>query len=861
MKKNFFKKLSFILALAMIVTALAPASGVFAAAKAPKLSATSKTLHLDDPDRGANKYDFNISNKQSGWKYLWTSSDQDVVKVNKSNGLATATGAGTAKVSVKISDKSGEEVDTLSATVLVRDNIAKLTITNTPAGDKLAVGAENDFNRSYVTAAGLTKGSEGITRWTATDKDGKTDGATISDSGLFVASKAGEYTITARSFQSKSKYNEWLADNTKSTLVTASTTYTVKVAVSMTKVEQVDLDTFKVTFDSAVEDVATKLALKSIVGTVNVNELIKSVSLDADKKVATVDVFVPFKAGTTYVVSYPEMTDVQFVGASQKVEDVVRIDILSASAEIGKNKTLDIALYNKDGVNIANADLLSRVTIAIPDDTNAYYNGGRDIMMYTLGATSTIVATYHTWNYDNAGLEIGILTASKVITCVNQSTDNISVINSYTIGNVGDTSPDFVNNLKKSISLSDVSKQLFVELKGKDANNNDLTVNNISGGNFKFKSNDEAVLYVGETNGTLYPSKVGSANVIVYYNDVAIGNVAITVTARRELSTVALSTNGVALSNAAFGDTASVTVSTAKDQLGESISYDIDTVFAGNSAPAGLLTSARNANTITFDGTSVPAGTYNYTVTLTDLNNSDKKFVRNIQVSIQTPSSPTVVSYYKVETNKSVYDMKVTDGDRSEDVVVSIYGYASNNVKNAKLDTTTGGYSVTVDSPNDTEPTIVAAADNNGTFALVASTPGSITTTSGAAIATKLAGGQYKLTATKSGATTLYAYFTVNDSQAKPQVTVKKSFSNADTVIASIKDCISVSLNGHSITGLLSDTDSSEFYNIDYRDTVGKVVHVKEIYYYEQVGSTGSNLYVKHTIKLDLNVRYDQDNR
>ena len=854
MKKNFFKKLSFILALAMIVTALAPASGVFAAAKAPKLSATSKTLHLSGIS-GANKYDFNISNKQSGWKYLWKSSNADVVSVNKSNGLTTAKGAGTAKVSVVISDKSGEEVDTLTASVLVRDNISKLTITHTPAGDKLAVGAENDFNRSYVTEAGLTKGSQAITRWT-TD-----EGATISDVGLFVASKAGEYTITARSFQSKEKYNLWLSDNVANAkYVTATATYKVTVAPSMVKVEQVDLDTFKVTFDSAVEDVATKLALKSVVGSVNVNELIKSVSLDADKKVATVDVFVPFKAGTTYVVSYPEMADLQFVGATQKAEDVVRIDILTSAVEIGKNKTLDIALYDKNGVNIANDDLLSHVDIDVPNDQNAYENGARDIIMYQLGATATVVATFHTWNYDNNGLEVGALTASKVITCVDQSTESFSTINAYTIDKNDVVEPDFVNNLKKSISLSDTNKKLFVELKGKDASGNDKTIDNgISDGNWKFTSNDETVLYVGETTGNLSPLKAGAAAIIVYYDGKAIGNVPVTVTPKRELSTVALSTGGVALSNAAFGDTASVSVTSHKDQLGEDADYDMTVRYAGGKTePAGLLSYTHDE--ITFlANPSIDPGTYNYTVTFSDVNNSDRKFVRNIQVSIQEPRG--AATYWKIETDKLVYDMKVTSSDPEEEVVVSVYGYASNNVKAEKIDLSaaTPDYAVSIDSSNDTEPTL-ALAGGNGTFDLVTTSPSAISAVSGGALYAKLKTGQYRLTATpKSGLSraTVYAYFTVTDTQAKPVLTVNKNYSNKDDIGSSIKDCISLSLDGHSILSELPDTADLDYYKFDFIDTDAQVARVKEIYYYQQVGSA----YIKHTITAGFSVRYNQDRK
>jgi len=146
MKKSFFKKLSFVLASAMVLTAVAPASGALAA-KAPKLNAKSKYLHLDV--EGKNEFNFNIKNKKKGWKYAWSSANEDVVTVNKKNGVVTAEGVGSTKVSVVITGKDGAEVDELSAKVTVRDNIKSLTITNKPEGDKLAVGEEQQLQQRF----------------------------------------------------------------------------------------------------------------------------------------------------------------------------------------------------------------------------------------------------------------------------------------------------------------------------------------------------------------------------------------------------------------------------------------------------------------------------------------------------------------------------------------------------------------------------------------------------------------------------------------------------------------------------------------------------------------------------------------
>ena len=67
MKKNFFKKLSFVMALAMIISVVAPAAGAFAATTL-KLNATSKTLFLGENDA----YNFNVIGKSTGATESWT---------------------------------------------------------------------------------------------------------------------------------------------------------------------------------------------------------------------------------------------------------------------------------------------------------------------------------------------------------------------------------------------------------------------------------------------------------------------------------------------------------------------------------------------------------------------------------------------------------------------------------------------------------------------------------------------------------------------------------------------------------------------------------------------------------------------
>ncbi|MDF2514208.1 MAG: hypothetical protein K0S04_4074, partial [Herbinix sp.] len=83
MKKNFFKKLSFVMALAMIISVIAPAAGAFAATGL-RLNATSKTLFLGESTKSFN---FNPLGMSKGATQKWTSSKPSVATVNAKNGV------------------------------------------------------------------------------------------------------------------------------------------------------------------------------------------------------------------------------------------------------------------------------------------------------------------------------------------------------------------------------------------------------------------------------------------------------------------------------------------------------------------------------------------------------------------------------------------------------------------------------------------------------------------------------------------------------------------------------------------------------------------------------------------------------
>jgi hypothetical protein len=837
MKKNFFKKLSFVLALAMIVSVLAPAAGAFAAAK-PKLNSTKKYLFLGQ----TNKYDFNIvtTSKRTGWKYKWTSSNKAVATV-ASNGLTTGKSIGTAEISVVIKNKDGEEIADLSADVIVKDSIKTVKITNLPKDGKMLAGATNDFNRSFTTYGGSTKKTTSVTKWTV-----DSDKATISTQGVFKATEAGEYTVTARSFQSNDKYNAWLKD-ASAVKVVPTDSYKVTVVASIDSVKQVDLNTVEVKFTSPMTDVAANLTVSSLVAATStkVKQTVKAVTMSEDKLTATVDMYADFAANTTYVVDFTGMEAKQFVGATSNFADVDSIQIATATAKVGTTPTeIIVKLLNKDGVNIANNTLLGRVTLKSSSekvflDTSSIPN---KITFFTIGDVTTIEATYHTYNYDTtSGDEIGAKTATGTITGVAEASNPLSSIAAWTFASSVPSKFDTVNQI---IAAEDGLTNLYVNAVKADGKNYINSGAAATGTEFRFSSSDSSVLIV-YADGKVYPVKAGSANVIVEYCAdttastkvyTVIGAIGVNVRAKRVATTLTLTPSNFALSNSlTLNDHKDVKVEVA-DQYGVKMpTAEVSVAKIVNSGAGTPIVNGTQGvvETITFNGvvggSAVVAGDYTYSVT-------SRGLTRYVTFKVSAPASgstaPVASTSYKLSVDTTV-DAKVSSTVTGVALNVKVVGYANNGIALEALDTAdlaTANLSLSIVKPDGT--TANTLLNTSGTYAAVVDVAKIVT-----GAYQKLATGNYtiKLYKTVSGATTLIdaATVTVKDTQVAPTVVVKQvESSGKTTLLAAIQQCFVV-------------TDSA---NEDVSD---------EIYVGSVIGNasalTGESVFVK-TIKWDETV-------
>jgi hypothetical protein len=790
-----------VLVVAMVLSVFYPAAGAFAAAKKPTLNSTNKYLHLDV--EGKNKYNFNINNKQSGWKYYWESADEDIAVVNSKNGVTTATGVGKTKVTVTITDKNKEVVTKLSATVTVRDNIKTVKITNIPEGNKLAVGQENDFNRSFVTVSGSTKKTSAITRWTV-----DSDKATINDKGVFVANEAGEYTITARSFQSKAKYEDWKKDaDTYAKYVLAEDTVKITVAPSIVEVSQVDLETVDVVFDSAMADADKNISVYELIGKAEVKQLVKKVTMSDDKKTATVQLYVPFKAGATYVVKYTDLEPESFVAATTNEEDVAKIDITTSTAVYNEATKVEFKLYNANGVDITTDKLANRVTMKSSEGAGTYFNTTtNELTIFGKNASTTITATYHTYKYDSEGNEVGVVEDEAIIIGVDKDATNITGLKAWTIDK--STAEPTFKDVNQVLALNDNNVRLFVQFNTKTGSK-EATINSFAKeGMFDFTSSDKNILIV-DNKGNLFPVKEGNVVVVVSYGEgdskTPIGAISITVHPERTVGVLSLSNTNVVLSNnTAVDDKAEVKIS-VKDQLGTKMengdfTYSVEKM---SGSPADDLTekvSNTTGDTIVFSAKDKAVGTYYYKVTV-------GKKAAVVTVKVLDGNTDTKVAYHKLQLEDTFVDLKVKQGEINKTLGIELFGYNSNGVKVSRevLDSSSD-YILKIDSPeNKWDESNFDANKNKFTLVKVGE---------GGAIE-KAPKGSYKVTAFEKidnkEVVLDNVQFSVDDTQVAPvlaevknrlfeQEKVDPSNKTNENLIAAVKDCFKFTLNGKDVT-------------------------------------------------------------
>lgn len=773
--KNFFKKLSFVMALALVLTSLAPA-GAAQAASAMVMNVSEKILYITENAKNTpDNYDFYIKNKPEDWKstldFKWESSDETVATV-ANGGITQAVGVGVTTISCTITDKeTGEEVAFTTCELTVKGIADRVEIINAPEDGIVGIG-ENviDLNRAMYDGAGNRTTKRGVyvsdyTRWISSDETI----ATIDKNGVVTTYKEGEFTVTAETYQSKANPG-----------TNASTSITLKAQASMVSAAQKSATKAEIVFDTNMKDVITKdnLVVSSIVGTTPVKQIVKSVSFDETGKIATVEVYVAFATNTEYTFEYNNLK-AGFVGADLSIDKVASIAITTQTAKVNEATKVNVTLYDANGIEIANDG--SRVTLST--DSNDCFLYGDEITFFESGKSALVKAVFHTYKYSDTGVETTIETAGTIVSVTAAS--GIQTVTDYHVGKSAPSIPWNASNLSQRLSTSDTSGY-YIFVKAVDVNGTTLYSTTDDTDKFTFESSDSATLIVGQ-QGDIYPVRAGSVNIIVKYDGVVVAAVPVTIIGDRVTATldVALSKNTLS-SGAGSNDSIVVTV-TAKDQLGAStVTADNVSIEAlGNNPgpnPAQTGNGKFQFTNDLFAGVD-RATTYQYKVTVGNLSkvfsfvvNAPSDTVGTSQIVLSTNSVDLAFDMSKDTTQKQ-YDFTVEFG-------VAVYatnGYKMYDVDPQFIKADAAEAKAAAEADPDNTYYYFSTTNLNNAVATGAAIQLYKEATSGSAI-TKASAGTVRVTlfsaTSDNGAAAVTkalnnTLLTVKDSQSGPSVTVK----------------------------------------------------------------------------------------
>lgn len=746
MKKNFVKKtLASTLALAMVATATPAAFTTASAAAAPKFNRTSKTIYINENEIGSS-FDFNISNKVSGSKYKWTTSNKAVATVNSVGLTKAGTKTGTATIKCKITFKT-KKTKTLSAKVTVKENATKVECTNVPENNTIGM-AGYDFDSKMTSASGAK--ATDYRRWEVSE-EGNTAKATIdAKSGVVTVANAGEFKVRVVAYQNKTK----LAAND----VVVSDWMTIKVVPALQTVAQTSVTKLAATFDDNMKDKvkASDFAIKN--KATNVVSAVKGVSFSDDGKVVTVETFAQFADNATYVVTY----DGKDYEVATTVGEVASIEVTTATVVENKETEIKYVLKNANGVDITDAKN-STVDITEVENKDGWLNGNK-LTIFNKGSIAKIKITYHTYKYASNGTEEGAVSVEAVITAVEESAATVGNYKNYVI----DTKAPNWNKVTENKNVICIGETKNLYLKALDSNNKDVT-------GLTFETGNEDVLLVSTVGdyASLTAVREGSTVVVVKNSKgTVLWTLPVVVKATRKANSISLASNAVTLTNNVDAtDISNTKVEVkVKDQHGD----DFDAV--GTFADAVAVQTYSNAPTVTTNGKylvvdakDAKAGSYQFKVVL-----NENKAVTVLTVVVKDKPSDATAKAWQMKVSSNTVDSVVdADTTESKSVSVKVIGYASG----VAVENTVCNLEIT--GPNDFKATSV-----DGTYSL------QYVTVSGGKI-TKLAKGTYTITATKDGKTIGKTAIVVSDTQAAPTVTVNKTTYTAESISdGSILKCL-----------------------------------------------------------------------
>ena len=537
--KSIFKKLAFVLALAMIVT-LIPAKSAKAADATFSVSKSS-IIYVGGSYAGypAAKYVKSWGYDKDTYTPSYASSNTDVATVS-AKGLVTAASVGTAVITVTLQTEDGTIYATNSTKVFVKKNAVSVEL---GAGTQTHITTGVDAGESFYLAVKRTA-ADGTTTWKG--KTVITDYVKYesSDEKVFTVDKFGKLTGVAAGTATLTMTTMELdgtKDTTKAVATTTPVTYTVKVtAGSIVEAKQTASKVVKLTISSAAAAaklVATGVsAFKAfyVSGTNDVAAPIKSVAVDADNAaVVDVTLYNCMTAAVTYKFALTDTVDtkVSIVAASNTIASFVGN---AASGYVNNGIAPSYSFLNADGVDITAAVIDSEaayITLALAKEASTYYltattSAGK--VYFTSAGSADVTVTYDKYATDGTETKFtATSTVTALATAATYGTATYTLVKADTKTTTDNAYPYTYETLCQSVVAGDVNW-----LYAKVADTVDGSASTTYPDTFDslhtavtYTSSDSSVLAVGNVgnNCKVVGVAAGTASIIVTYtiNDVS----------------------------------------------------------------------------------------------------------------------------------------------------------------------------------------------------------------------------------------------------------------------------------------------------------------------------------------------------
>ena len=680
--KSIFRKIAFVLALAMVVT-LFPVMSASAAVKDNKYARKKNaTLYVGGEYTNAD-YETCWSVQPAGKKLkteqkysiTYVSSNTDVATVNK-YGLVEAKSVGTTTITVTF-EKDGEETIEESFDVKVNKNAVKVAL-NKESQDALAAGLTvGDESITLVAVKTSFDGAEDATDTVKFYCGSKEDKEIIdldADTGKLTAKKAGEAKVIVNTYQTE--YDRE-TKKTKTVKTAASEEYKVVVKeAGLVSVVQKTLDTFEVTTGTA--EVA-KAIIDAFTNTSKYSErlvvdrriseqlIIKDLAIaemkkksDAEPNVIVVKMASPMEANSTYVVHYNE-DQKEFVGVEDKPAS---IEITTSEAQFQVEQPIKVVIRTKEGIDVT-ANHAGSWWIETPASDD-YYATSNSILFWEEGKSATVTAVYDMgWDLEK-NVKIPDLKATKIIRSVKELAST-NLVQGFAVSKKSDEDKEKLAYTAGVIRLA-VGDARYLYAKYSTTQNGSESNQFLTPANYSeftiTSSNDHVVSVSGNM---LYPQNAGSASITVKRGSQLIGVAYISVESGRNLDPATIDVQFSKRKLAGGNNDEVVVTVKAKDQLGEDIEPVAKDIVVSNNkviaspennkitftAQAGVTETVTVSMNISYGTVTRP---YRFAISVKDITNST---TANYGVSVEKNELNAKLS----ETGKHTTTIKVAELD------------------------------------------------------------------------------------------------------------------------------------------------------------------------------------------------------